>query len=425
MTTLFDKITCDKCGNWYREDWHHTCEKKDTMTDKEFRIAFEPIIDAIVNLRENYGSWNETQRREKIEGIMKSTLEQRDALRKKLLDSLNLTPEQKKLLNLLRREGSSELATLESSEVSGEGGLSDAEYRQCIICNDYLPLSKANFYTREAGKFRNECIRCWVLRAAARKKSNKVTNDSCLDKKEKKCPGCEQVKEICSHNFWRESGNPDGFSIRCKVCKNLQESADRLRMEFKGLTTSSQFVQKIVERHDYLCAYCQESNYEHLDHLYPINPKPGEIGGDNRSTNIIPACSRCNLSKNNSNPEKWIVSIWGEEHPMLIQVRAIKREYLEGKKARELTVVEAIPEFLDWVEVSTGSSLAEEEALERAVAVSREAEARKAEKVRVVWVEQPRSSKSVWTEILGRAAALLPESEASSEFEAPGELETE
>jgi hypothetical protein len=128
MTTLFDKITCDKCGDRYREDWHHACAKKEyTMTDKDFRVAYEPIIDSILNLRENYGSWNETQRREKIEDIMKSTLEQRDALRKKLLDSLNLTPEQKKLLNLLRLADTKVEKLLVSSEVMGETEM-ESEY---------------------------------------------------------------------------------------------------------------------------------------------------------------------------------------------------------------------------------------------------------------------------------------------------------
>jgi hypothetical protein len=128
MTTLFDKITCDKCGDWYREDWHHTCVKKEpTMNDKDFRVAYEPIIDDILYVAENVYVLNNTQIDAAFAKIRENTVAQRNELRKKLLDFLDLTPEQKKLLNLLRLADTKVEKLLVSSEVMGETEM-ESEY---------------------------------------------------------------------------------------------------------------------------------------------------------------------------------------------------------------------------------------------------------------------------------------------------------
>ncbi len=74
------------------------------MTDKDFRVAYEPIIDDILYVAENAHVLNDTQIDAAFAKIREKTVAQRNELRKKLLDFLDLTPEQKKLLNLLRRE---------------------------------------------------------------------------------------------------------------------------------------------------------------------------------------------------------------------------------------------------------------------------------------------------------------------------------
>ena len=48
------------------------------------------------------------------------------------------------------------------------------------------------------------------------------------------------------------------------------------------------------------CAYCGATDDLHQDHFIPFS-KDGPYTPDN----IVPACSRCNHSKNDSDPEDW------------------------------------------------------------------------------------------------------------------------
>jgi len=63
----------------------------------------------------------------------------------------------------------------------------------------------------------------------------------------------------------------------------LKEDIDRLFAEF-GNT----------------CAYCGSSQKLTLDHIYPISR-----GGDHALSNLVPACVRCNSSKNDLHPLAW------------------------------------------------------------------------------------------------------------------------
>lgn len=59
---------------------------------------------------------------------------------------------------------------------------------------------------------------------------------------------------------------------------------------------------RIVAAFGGLCAYCgEEPRPIHLEHVVPIKK-----GGGTTLTNVVPACRRCNTSKNSSTPEEWI-----------------------------------------------------------------------------------------------------------------------
>jgi 5-methylcytosine-specific restriction endonuclease McrA len=49
------------------------------------------------------------------------------------------------------------------------------------------------------------------------------------------------------------------------------------------------------------CFYCEDGQYEHLDHYIPLSK-----GGQHTLDNVRPACMGCNLSKNNKMPEIWL-----------------------------------------------------------------------------------------------------------------------
>jgi len=51
------------------------------------------------------------------------------------------------------------------------------------------------------------------------------------------------------------------------------------------------------------CYYCDEGEYEHLDHYVPIVK-----GGPHFMSNLRPSCASCNRSKHAKDPEEWIAS---------------------------------------------------------------------------------------------------------------------
>jgi 5-methylcytosine-specific restriction endonuclease McrA len=55
-----------------------------------------------------------------------------------------------------------------------------------------------------------------------------------------------------------------------------------------------------LERFNYSCAYCGSNTKLSMDHIIPIS-----IGGTNEASNIIPACSSCNFSKQASDMVEW------------------------------------------------------------------------------------------------------------------------
>ena len=59
--------------------------------------------------------------------------------------------------------------------------------------------------------------------------------------------------------------------------------------------------QQVLERDNYTCQYCgQQGGKIHCDHVIPV-----ARGGTNDLSNLVTACERCNLSKNNRTPEEW------------------------------------------------------------------------------------------------------------------------
>jgi 5-methylcytosine-specific restriction endonuclease McrA len=64
----------------------------------------------------------------------------------------------------------------------------------------------------------------------------------------------------------------------------------------------------ILARWAFRCAYC-DSRAEHLDHVQPLSK-----GGDDKESNMLPACAACNLSKGAKTLAEW-AETFGVEPP--------------------------------------------------------------------------------------------------------------
>lgn len=57
----------------------------------------------------------------------------------------------------------------------------------------------------------------------------------------------------------------------------------------------------VFERDGYICRYCGiQVEAPHCDHVYPRSR-----GGSDEIENLVTACPRCNISKNDRTPEEW------------------------------------------------------------------------------------------------------------------------
>lgn len=59
-------------------------------------------------------------------------------------------------------------------------------------------------------------------------------------------------------------------------------------------------VQRLLNRYQHRCAYCGSNDRIQIDHVVPLNR-----GGTNYIGNLLPACKRCNCSKNDRLLVEW------------------------------------------------------------------------------------------------------------------------
>ena len=114
------------------------------------------------------------------------------------------------------------------------------------------------------------------------------------------CSKCD--KELPLKNFYkRTNGNYDGL---CKKCKALKGKRDHhVRKSRKLKTLSNYSVNDWIYCMTYFknrCAYCGERTQLTQDHFIPLAK-----GGHYIRSNIIPACMKCNSSKNSNNFSEW------------------------------------------------------------------------------------------------------------------------
>lgn len=83
--------------------------------------------------------------------------------------------------------------------------------------------------------------------------------------------------------------------------QNYKSKRRALKNNSGGTFTQQEF-KALIEDYDNRCYYCLNEHTEtpHADHFIPLSKR-----GNNFISNIVPACPRCNLSKNAKMPQKF------------------------------------------------------------------------------------------------------------------------
>ena len=105
-------------------------------------------------------------------------------------------------------------------------------------------------------------------------------------------PGKGAAKKYCS---------PECAAL-VKVAQSVQHQATYYQKTKKAKRrdlTPAQW-STIVKAHDDLCHYC-DAPAKHLDHVHPISR-----GGQHTASNVVPACTPCNLSKGSKLISEWV-----------------------------------------------------------------------------------------------------------------------
>jgi hypothetical protein len=145
--------------------------------------------------------------------------------------------------------------------------------------------------TRKKGKFTSYCKKCSCERSNLWKKNHP---DEVKKKvREWKLKNKERYKKICD-KYKRSHPLEVKMSHRRKKARRRSQVHDLTVAQWK----------KCLEIFDYSCVYCG-SRDEMLHHEHII---PSVRGGGYTKNNIVPACERCNLSKNSSDVIQWYKS---------------------------------------------------------------------------------------------------------------------
>ena len=107
--------------------------------------------------------------------------------------------------------------------------------------------------------------------------------------------------------------------LKCTVCGKIFKPKPQQKGMCKECRHKYYVSSSILERDQFTCIYCGSSSYEdsaelHIDHIHPYSK-----GGLNIAQNLVTACERCNLEKQDRplrNPE-----------PILLEVKKRNLEY--------------------------------------------------------------------------------------------------
>ena len=222
----------------------------------------------------------------------------------------------------------------------------------CNKCN--LKKTSSEFYKNKSSKdgLTPSCKECIKERSRLWRKNNPKppkprkdvqTGFRLLPEGMRKCSACKKVKEKTL--FYADSSRASGVSSKCKECANEYHKKRREERGLEALEVRRSWTNKnrekireqqrvyaennrdkrklnearrrarksslpdaltidetlnLLREFNHRCAICL-GEYEHLDHFIPISSGYGGTVIEN----IVPMCSRCNISKGSKNPFLW------------------------------------------------------------------------------------------------------------------------
>jgi 5-methylcytosine-specific restriction endonuclease McrA len=104
----------------------------------------------------------------------------------------------------------------------------------------------------------------------------------------------------------------------------VKEYNDRRRAGYRGTGVTRVEWDGIKTDHGHRCAYCGVHSHRlEKDHFEPI-----ALGGAHDAENVVPACRRCNASKNSTPYLLWLARLWALEADLKAardEIRALKK----------------------------------------------------------------------------------------------------
>lgn len=178
--------------------------------------------------------------------------------------------------------------------------------KRCSKCGQARPISEFHKLSRSWDGLASNCKWCSGYTG---EKARKAQEKQRLYQKGLKCCSiCREAKLFS--DFYKNASHSDGLSARCKKCNERRRGTidihrRRARLQNLPADFSMDDWQIALNYFGNACAYCGNQKSTAQDHFVPIARNGGTV-----KTNIIPACTKCNCSKNASEPFEWM-----EENP--------------------------------------------------------------------------------------------------------------
>lgn len=185
----------------------------------------------------------------------------------------------------------------------------------CHKCNGEFPKTEEYFGINKAYKdgFLTMCKRCrsvyaneWYSRHKEQYLAYRERNSEWINNNKKMYRQNNKEKIYKERKKYRQKYKEQIYINNKKYLAKHPEkyiiSRQKRKARFKQLpaTLTTEEWASIKESFNCKCAYCGKKNKLHQDHFVPLSK-----GGEYTHNNIIPACGRCNCSKNDSDFFEW------------------------------------------------------------------------------------------------------------------------
>lgn len=172
-------------------------------------------------------------------------------------------------------------------------------YKTCSACGQSLPATEDHFFRRkDRGQYFSRCKTCLKPGRAAYSSEYRSREGYTEYQREWRQQNPERTRAYESR-WLLKPGNYDSVLVR----------NSRRRATQRGVTVEKvprNIKAQLRDAQGNGCHWCRRDLKRvrvHLDHFYPIVPKPGERQGSHSVDNLVLTCQHCNDTKSNLQPE--------------------------------------------------------------------------------------------------------------------------